>query len=1048
MLNDIIQLLGLANPQLSIFWTVKGKSTPTVLPSVDSDKFTLSSDPSDEWAAPCAGILTENQHNKLLQMPDGSTPTEGIVLQMVPQVYLALSRLYATIIEGKTANTNLPDRPVPRYFLYTGFTKLNNSGDDPGPKPGFYKAGDPLRLTGKLTMHDEEGIVIEPLAVANALDIMMQTHWSMESKPIGSSTPSGSTAPPFTPQSSRQVFNISQSGNTEQKIYFTDIFNAPFAPTSFPFGNVTRVNGSLYTLTATGTPVNKNAGTDDLLQLALSANGLFGNSLNYPSKASGISLKHDYVRVKVVNWKDQLLGDIPDTEPVKSNNVLPDIRDNELIKFCFTGNECLGHINDINGSAAQEKTIISTDIQTDFSLPPLPNGNGNELWPSFADGAVPGTAAIDSSVEKTFNSTAHFITDAAANNTDVYLQINSSQLQNGWAVRVLHRVFHADGTETRGDGAGIIVKNNIAAFRIKDPLGINRPFTSGITPPANPKLLVDMIIVNGASPSVQSRRMGNIVVSINPASALSAEEQANLLTGTNALNSAVNRGISPGGFLGLKTSPNPISLITNVKAFLLASGTDPDVQPAVSPVLPTQSRLEGIAADITGTSWTSFLGGIRLIKDSRENFLRLGNPGSPGGADTHTTGLITSGGRLAYDIARMGLRRSRALSARMKQLISNTNYALPALPAAAGRTFIGALLQTIAKKTESPRLEEFQQTLTNLPASAAVLASQIQQLVSSNTKPDWLPDSIKDQFKTAMTGITVNEANSRLALEELKREYVSSIFGRRDSLFSVKTAIKNARHFIYIESSFFGPTKYPDTAGGDPPEDDLIEVIKKQLIARPGLKLILSLAQEIPFNRGYDNIARLHNNNRNNAINRLLGTQDPVTKKYERQDQVVAFHPLGFPGRPVKVNTQCIIVDDVWAMMGTSNFSQRGFNFDGSTDIVFCDKQLKNGKSTSISALRRRLMLQYLKVDNSLTAMPDSNQVFLQDGRSAFDMFRALIDGGGGAMVRGIVPVQLTDISAPELTALQNLADPNGDTFYQAQAVLNTWLTALSTVPE
>ena len=110
--------------------------------------------------------------------------------------------------------------------------------------------------------------------------------------------------------------------------------------------------------------------------------------------------------------------------------------------------------------------------------------------------------------------------------------------------------------------AGTIVKNNIAAFRIKDPLDINRPFTSGITPPANPKLIVDMIIVNGASPSVQSRRIGNIVASINPASALSSEEQANLLTGTNTLNSAVNRGISPAGFLGVKTSPNPISLIT------------------------------------------------------------------------------------------------------------------------------------------------------------------------------------------------------------------------------------------------------------------------------------------------------------------------------------------------------------------------------------------------------------------------------------------------------------------------------------------------------
>ncbi|MEO5682199.1 MAG: hypothetical protein ABIQ88_06130 [Chitinophagaceae bacterium] len=1040
MINDILQLLGMANLQLSKYWTANGDGAPSTLPALADDKFTLDCGAGDGWVAPCSGILTENQHHLLLQNPDGSTPSAGIVLQMPPQVYLAISRLYGSIIEGKpVTSSGSPDRPVPKYFLYSDITKLTADG----PQPGIFNAGDKLDLRGKLTIHDEEGLVIDPLAVANAFDSFLQTHWSMEKKAIGSPAPGGATPRPFSQPTTRQIFNMAESGDTRQKIYFTDIYNAPVVPTEF--GNISVFAGSLFALTAIA-PITKNAGAAALLQLAVSTNGIFANTLSYPAAAVNPVLKHDFIRVKIVNWADHLIGDAPADEPTKVHNVLPEIRDNEQISFCFTGNECLGHVNNIMSGAAVEKTIVSADIQTDFSLPPLP-ASANHQWPAFPAANTPDNTPIPANLDKILAKAAHFITDAVANNTGVYLQLSNPALQNGWAVRVYHRVFHADGTETRGDGAGTIVKNNTAAFLLKDPLGINRPFTTGIVLPQNPFLYVDMVIVNGAVP-FQSRRYGVMVTKILPPAVLSAGEIAALTVETNTLNTITNTGISPSGFLGVKTSANPIAAITNVSAFLLASGTAPNVQPCLSPVLPTQSRLEGIAAGKNGTDWLALQSGLRMIKESRENFLTVGNPGSPGGADMHTTGLLTSGGRLAYDIARAALRRTRHLSERMKRLISDSDYVVPAVPGAAGRNFIGALLQTVAKKTESPRLEEFQQTLTNLPATAADLATQINQLVTSNTQPGWLPDSLKDQFKTAMTGITVTAANSQLAQEELKREYVSSLFGRRDSLHAVTKAITSARHFIYIEGSFFGPTKYPAAAGGDPPAEDLLEMILTQLKAKPGLKLMLCLAQEIPFNRGYDNVARFHKTNRNNAILHLLGAQDPTTHRYERQDQVIAFHPLGFPGRPVKMSTQTIIVDDVWAMMGSSNFSQRGFFFDGSADIVCCDKRMKNGKSLAIAALRRSLMLQYLRMDNALPNMPASNQVFLQNGRSAFEMLRALIDGGGGAMIRGFVPADTTGIGAAELTALQNIADPKGDTFYQAQAVLSTWLTALSTVPE
>jgi hypothetical protein len=1062
MINDIIQLLGIASPQLSKFWTVNGQGAPNTLPTVAADGFTLSVD-SDEWVAPFAGIVTVDEHGNphdnlqvpLLQLPGGNPPASGIVLQPLPQVYLAWCRLYASIIEGKT-NSDQPDRPVPRYFLYSSDGKIAHTEDgNPvnGPSPGIFNPGERLFMKGNMTIHDEEGIVIDPIAVANALDTFLQTHWSLESKPVGSDQPPGSTAPPFTQPASRQTNRIAQSGGNQKRVYLTDIYNKPFADTPFPFVNLASVGGAaqgLFTIQNAANPINKDAGADALLQLAVSRNGLFANSAGYPAPAGGITLQRDFIRIKAVNWNKHLLGEIPDDEKTKTENVLPPVRDNELLNFCFTGNECLGEVARVLSAGSVEQMVVSTDIQNDFTLPPVPNGSGNHLWPQFSQGIAGNTEAISASLEQNITRTAHYIADAATNNTDVYFEFSnnagSTLLKDGWAVRVFHRVFHNDGTETRGDGAGTIVRNGTAAFRLKDPLGINRPFST-VNPPPNATLMVDMVIVNSAGP-VQSRRFGNIATTIGAAAALSAAEQAKLLPGSNTLTSVANRGIATSGFLGVRTSANAIAAITNITAFILASGTQDGSQPRSAALLPTQSRLEGLAVSKTGANWSAYSGGLRMMKESRENLVTIGNPGSPGGVDMHTAGLTTGNGRLAYDLARMALRRTQNISIRMSRLVNDADYVLPALPGAAGRTFIAAVLQNIGRKTESPTLAQHQNNTGNLPADAATLATQIQQLIgASNTRPPWLPEAIKDQMRNAMAG-TLAAANHQLALEELKREYAASLFGRRDSFYAIKKAFENARQYIYIETSFFGPTKYPSSPGDPKPEDDLIEVLVNQLKAKTGLKLMVCLAQEVPFNRGYENIARFHRKNRNDAALRLLGTQNEITHQFERDNQVVAYHPLAFPGRPLKLNTQTIIVDDVWALSGTGSISQRGLFFDGSTDVVFCDKQLKRGKSTAITNLRRNLMLQYLRPDNELTNLPSSNKVFLQNGTKAFEMLKELLRGGGGSMIKQFVPESLSDISPAETEALNNLADPNGDTFFQSQAVLNTWLTALSTVPE
>jgi hypothetical protein len=1053
MINDIIQLLGIANPQLSKNWSNSAGTTPSSNAlSVAADGFTMASG-SEEWVAPVSGFLTVNQQHTQITMPDGTTPAAAVVLMPSAQVYLTLVRLYASLISSPALTpSHIADRPVPRYFVYSNVVNIawvDGSTNKNGAESGLYNAASVLHIKGNLTIHDDEGMPIDPIAVANAFDIFINTHWTLEYKSISDNAPVSVAAPPYTAPANRQLNIIYNAASAASRIFFTDIFNNPFDSSIFSFDNITAVAGAtagLYNITTLATAVTRRAGAGNLKQLALAPNGKFGGSVTYPAKVAAV--KRDFIRIKVVDWNTHIVGVIPADEPSNQNAVLPLVRENENIQFCFDGNACLGTVNDIISDSPLETHIASVDIASDFVLPAMPNGTGNQLWPQFLQGTSPAVATSSLAIPQNLFTntaaalaiTAHYVTNAATKNTDVYFSISGTSLQNGWALRVYTRVFHIDGRETRGNGAGTIVKNNMAAFLLTDPLNIFRPYSAGITLPANAKLMVDIMVINTASPVFSNRLFGNITTVIKPVSVLTVAETATLLAATNLLNTVMGRGISPSGFLGIRTSATPLSSITNVQQFILAAGADGP--PLQAPCLPTQTRLDGLAVSKKGANWTAILGGLRLVKESGENFLRQGNPASLGGKDTHTVGVKAIGGLLSYDIAMLAFKRTLKFGNRIKALIDNPNFVVPAAPATGNGDFVGAAMQTIAKGCETPRLKEFQQNLNNLPPDAATLSSQIQSLLNSNTKPAWLPDSIKDQFKSALTGVAA-AANHTAALNELRREYSSSVFGRRDSFYAIKNAVQKAKQFIYIETAFFGETEHVAS-----PTKDIIKLIDAQLTANPGLKLILCLAQEIPFNRGYDSIANYHIDLRKRALEKLFGTVDTTTHRPQRYNQVVAFHPMGFPGRAPKIASQVIIVDDVWACIGSSAISQRGLFFDGSSDLVFADKKLRYGKSQSITALRKNLMAQYLRFDGDLPNLPNANKVATQNGKDAFNMLQHLTDSGGGGMIKSIQLEVMPTITPEVLTALQNIADPNGDSFYQTQAVLTQWLNALSTVPE
>jgi hypothetical protein len=108
--------------------------------------------------------------------------------------------------------------------------------------------------------------------------------------------------------------------------------------------------------------------------------------------------------------------------------------------------------------------------------------------------------------------------------------------------------------------------------------------------------------------------------------------------------------------------------------------------------------------------------------------------------------------------------------------------------------------------------------------------------------------------------------------------------------------------------------------------------------------------------------------------------------------QSALFHPIGFPGRYSRVETNVVIVDDIWAMIGGCTLRRRGLTFDGSSDLVLCDTLIENGRSAAIRDFRRGLMA------NRLGITADSTQpsfVALSDASTAFRLVKDALSNGG-----------------------------------------------------
>jgi hypothetical protein len=1020
-----LDALGITSGQIGVSWATA---------PITFDPATLRLNTTAHWKAIAAGSIhwrpfgaTDLYDVAGAPLGNGLTSPGMAVFRLHPQAHLRLARLYAQRFEGNTQgrstrpvpyaiafhNPDMPNELVPSTVVPPPENSVKPT--DPPPKPELVRVGDQLHegdwdLTGTISIHDERGLIIDPVAVACALRELMQAWTDLRSGNTADLTGSADG-------SLGQICGLA----TGRQVHFVDLHgNNYVAPASggIQIGSAGAVSHHGPHAWADGQTIATVSGSSTNLRLGFATHGTLGTAAvsvpsfpatAIPSGSSNPVLARDFFRVAVVDLGLHLLGnrsdDAVDGVPAPDEHTRaeadPEVRDTEAITALLDGITVLGTMQTIRSAAGKVATYaVAPIVATDFDLPA--DATATSRWPAapaIPSGVTAGSWDPSQSARVRTSWTANFI----GSGNDVELTLPAGIIPQAAHVRVFPRVFIegpalADSPSAkRGDGNSTLVGTGDVRIILRDPLNVG---TTGRPNPA--RLRFDVIVVpRPATGPTRERLFGGLSISIGTG--------GNDLTPpapTRSLSDVPvsRRGESRSPFLGLPPAAPASGTLTQV---LQALG---EAEPREAPRFPTMARHDALLAARTGASpavWDAVITNGWLAERSRESLRRLGNPGNRGAPEERVVGLAVGNGRLAHDLGRAALRRTRHLVTRLIEL----NGGEFNLAAVGTGTDAGAVLQTIAPVCENPEASLLSNPST-LPNDWAALVAAVGASIPG------------------LSSLGSPTAGDRW-VAETKREAMAAKHGRRDAQWALRWQIAHARKLIYIESMLFSRSAGTSVVASH--AFDFVAALRDRLTAMPDLRVILSLPREIPVGPGYQGWGKYFHNARNGALDSLM-TAAP--------GRVLVYHPVGFPGRPELVRGNVVIVDDVWAMVGTSTLSRRGLTFDGGLDLSFCDRNLRDGYSIKVRDLRRSLMARTLgkAAPTDTNATPDPNWVRLAQMRGAFEVIREVLEHGGEGL---LLPLWRGPSNDEVIAQDDGIADPEGRDFNAAMAAFAGALTSL-----
>ncbi len=284
---------------------------------------------------------------------------------------------------------------------------------------------------------------------------------------------------------------------------------------------------------------------------------------------------------------------------------------------------------------------------------------------------------------------------------------------------------------------------------------------------------------------------------------------------------------------------------------------------------------------------------------------------------------------------------------------------------------------------------------------------------------------IRDALAGLGSGITIpaniNDTAGRIA-RALDRRFQAAARGAREAATAIVAAIQRAEDLVWIETPALDHRNFGDT-------DDtlgLVAALRQRMTERPGLRVFLCVpvffdaAVPKAFQRARDRELRA-------AID-TLGSGG-----YDRRIAVIS--PSAGPGRSLKVATTTVIVDDAWALVGTTHLWRRGLSFDSSYAVSVFDDRLEAGRPQELRQFRHQLSADRLGVD--MAAVPD-------DPADLIDAARSLAARGGFGR---LAAERLRPPETPQPTDLDAFTEDDVWNPDGSPSKMLTWLSLLATLP-
>jgi hypothetical protein len=204
-----------------------------------------------------------------------------------------------------------------------------------------------------------------------------------------------------------------------------------------------------------------------------------------------------------------------------------------------------------------------------------------------------------------------------------------------------------------------------------------------------------------------------------------------------------------------------------------------------------------------------------------------------------------------------------------------------------------------------------------------------------------------EEIRTALSGIVSIpsdlDAEATSVARALDRRILAAARGLREGATSMLAAIQRAEDFVYLETPALDHLSF----GATDDTLDLLGALIARMDDRPGLRVALCLPVH-PM-RGWPNgLIAVRDKLLIDALADLRGGSG-------RNARIAAFSPGAGPGRTLRLASTTLIVDDAYALTGTTHVWRRGLSFDASLAAAVFDETLDDGRPAEVRRFRRAL---------------------------------------------------------------------------------------------